>query len=313
MSQVSSYSTWTLRLWYSVLVSRGRGAFDLTSHSSELCCSSVSAWAPPSSTELSSPDVHIPPPLPDSLLPDLENKSEKLTSWNLKGKYHFAASANLPLTDQHYGQKRRFVPSLTVNTCSSPELIRVPIFKWVWIVFKDLTANNAFVYLFITQVRLRFYFQLGCLLFILSLGCQKDAHTDNDARTPKINKKISHASCIQLPKPARIRDQVACVWSNIFWWQLDISVVCPKWRVSTWSSILVSPDAFSWCLSLFLCCLHLLGCLQHCLFPQGAQCDFSLCSKTKCLLAKTSSVRSSSWNHWISIHLHVYTVRFVKA
>lgn len=50
--------------------------FDLTSHSSELCCSSVSSWAQLNSTELSSPDVHIPPPLPDNLLPDLEWKNK---------------------------------------------------------------------------------------------------------------------------------------------------------------------------------------------------------------------------------------------
>lgn len=51
------------------------GAFDLTSHSSQLRCSSGSGWAPLSSTELSSPDVHMPPTLPDNRLPDLGFKT----------------------------------------------------------------------------------------------------------------------------------------------------------------------------------------------------------------------------------------------
>lgn len=183
-------------------------------------------------------------------------------------------------------------------------------------VFKDLIANNVFIYLFITQVRLRFYFKLRCLLFILSLDCQKDAHTDNDARTP-----------IKKNKPKIYLMHLAFNCQNLRESEIKSPARDPTSSDDSLTLVLFVPNDVSepwaayWCHLMhfhgvwvyFCVSLHLLGCLQHCLFPQGAQCDFSLCSKTKCLLAKTSSVRSSSWNHWISIHLHVYTVRLVKA
>lgn len=78
-------SPWSTILWYSQFVlgisGFSCGAFDLTSHSSDLSESSRSSWAQLHSTELSSPDVYIPPPLPKSLLPDLEWEN-KHTPWN---------------------------------------------------------------------------------------------------------------------------------------------------------------------------------------------------------------------------------------
>lgn len=62
----SSHSIWTLPLGL-------RRSFDLTRHSSKRCCPSASAWARLSSAALSSPDVHVLPPLPNHLLPDLES------------------------------------------------------------------------------------------------------------------------------------------------------------------------------------------------------------------------------------------------
>lgn len=55
-------------------------SFDLTSHSSEGCSSSVSSWAQRHSAELSSPDVSIPPPWPTDLLPHLRMQIKILKS-----------------------------------------------------------------------------------------------------------------------------------------------------------------------------------------------------------------------------------------
>lgn len=183
----------------------------------------------------------------------------------------------------------------------------------VWIVFKGLGANNVFIYLFITQVRLKFYFKLRCLLFILSLDKKMPTLTMMQGRQKKPQKiYLMHLAfnCQNL-RESEIKSPACDPTSS------DDSLTLVLFVPNDVSE----PGAAHRCHSMhfhgvwvyFCVSLHLLGCLQHCLFPQGAQCDFSLCSKTKCLLAKTSSVRSSSWNHWISVRLHVYTVRLVKA
>lgn len=59
-------------------------SFDLTSHSSERCSSSVSSWAQHHSAELSSPDVNIPPPWPTKLLPHLRRQIKRKIKQNTK-------------------------------------------------------------------------------------------------------------------------------------------------------------------------------------------------------------------------------------
>lgn len=105
-----SGSTFLLGIWGFSCV-----AFDLTSHSSKLGCSSVYSWAQLHSTELSSPDVHIPPPLPDNLL-EWKNKH---TPWNSTKTFYFHTS--------YIYMHREQTKSATVSTRQSANTVFVSL------------------------------------------------------------------------------------------------------------------------------------------------------------------------------------------
>lgn len=106
-------------------------AWDHTSHFSNPGSSSGSSWAQLHSTELSSPDVHIPPPLLDSLLPHLKReKQNKKQRKNISNPYdrpweHFPTLGCFH-TDSFYikmNQTNQKQPLHALSTSRNPALV----------------------------------------------------------------------------------------------------------------------------------------------------------------------------------------------